>query len=98
MFAGIGPFAIPAAKNIGCMVYANDLNPRSFYYLQENVLKNKVTHKVKCFNLDGREFIKTLIKGTVSNQQPIFFSQVIMNLPASAIEFLGSRNQTIFFF
>jgi len=41
MFAGIGPFAIPAAKK-GCFVYANDLNPASFNYLIENAKSNKV--------------------------------------------------------
>jgi tRNA (guanine37-N1)-methyltransferase len=42
MFAGIGPFAIPAAKLHKCRVYANDLNPRSVHYLTLNAKKNKV--------------------------------------------------------
>jgi len=41
VFAGVGPFAIAAAKK-GCIVYANDLNPASYKYLQENVVLNKV--------------------------------------------------------
>lgn len=41
VFAGVGPFAIPAAKK-GCVVFANDLNPNSAKYLSENVQNNKV--------------------------------------------------------
>jgi tRNA (guanine37-N1)-methyltransferase len=41
MFAGIGPFAVPAAKK-GCQVFANDLNPRSHHYLLVNTKLNHV--------------------------------------------------------
>ena len=41
MFAGVGPFAIPAAKR-GCIVHANDLNPESHRWLQHNAKLNKV--------------------------------------------------------
>ena len=41
VFAGVGPFVIPAAKR-GCAVLANDLNPNSAKYLLKNVENNRV--------------------------------------------------------
>lgn len=57
VFAGVGPFAVPAGKK-EAVVLANDLNPESFKYLQENIKNNKVDLTVKPFNLDGAQFIK----------------------------------------
>jgi tRNA G37 N-methylase Trm5 len=42
VFAGVGPFALPAAKK-GCAVLANDLNPESYKYLIMNIKDNKVS-------------------------------------------------------
>ncbi|XP_042043043.1 tRNA (guanine(37)-N1)-methyltransferase 2-like isoform X1 [Salvia splendens] len=61
MFAGIGPFAIPAAQK-GCQVYANDLNPDSVHYLNINAQTNKVSDLVRAYNLDGRKFISSLME------------------------------------
>ncbi|TPX37685.1 hypothetical protein SmJEL517_g00552 [Synchytrium microbalum] len=55
-FAGVGPFAIPAAKNQKCTVFASDLNPNSYEALAENVQLNKVEDKVAAYNMDAREF------------------------------------------
>jgi len=41
VFAGVGPFTLPAAKK-GCAVLANDLNPESYKYLVMNIKNNKV--------------------------------------------------------
>ncbi|KAF0853086.1 mitochondrial tRNA m1G37 methyltransferase [Andalucia godoyi] len=83
MFAGVGPFAIPAARNRSCTVYANDLNPNSYEWLKENARKNKIETLVKCFNLDAREFAKHVFA-----ERRIDADHVIMNLPASSVEFL----------
>lgn len=60
MFAGIGPFAIPAAQK-GCAVYANDLNPDSIRFLKTNAEISKVDHLVFPYNMDARKFISQLI-------------------------------------
>lgn len=83
MFAGIGPFAIPAGKN-KVRVFANDLNPDSYKWLKYNIEKNKVNKFVTPFNLDGIEFIKLI------NSMNIIPDHVVMNLPASSLEFLSS--------
>lgn len=66
MFAGIGPFAIPAAQK-GCIVYANDLNPDSVRYLKVNAEINKVSDRVHVYNLDARKFISQMM--TVSDNE-----------------------------
>ena len=52
VFAGVGPFAIPAAKK-GCAVFANDLNPESAKYLKLNITKNQVKNR-HWFIVDAR--------------------------------------------
>ena len=97
VFAGVGPFSIPAAKK-GCMVYANDLNPHSYEALCANAKINSVTHKLKAYNLDGREFIQKVTHELLEPQQPskelsIFTERnthIIMNLPATAVQFLDT--------
>lgn len=59
VFAGVGPFAVPAGKK-GVFCLANDLNPESYKSLVENIDLNKTGAYVKPFNLDGREFIRQL--------------------------------------
>lgn len=90
VFAGVGPFAIPAARR-GCAVLANDLNPESFRWLQHNAKLNKVDQKITTSNLDGRDFIR----GPVRERLPALMKgsqkiHVVMNLPALALEFLDA--------
>jgi tRNA (guanine37-N1)-methyltransferase len=65
------------------MVYANDLNPSSYHSLKKNIELNRCGHRIQPFNLDGRKFIEELVL-----QKRILPQEVIMNLPAIAIEFL----------
>merc|ERR1711916_426479 len=81
MFAGVGPFALPAAR-MGAIVHANDLNPSSAQALEANAKANGVANKLTAYNMDGRDFIRSLIADAVP------FTQVAMNLPAIAPEFL----------
>ena len=47
VFAGVGPFAIPTAKSKKSIVYANDLNPSSYTYMKENIMRNKVWFMIR---------------------------------------------------
>ena len=80
MFCGVGPFAIPAAKR-GCIVHANDLNPDSFAWLQENMKLNKLKEsQITAYNQDARAFVTDNTFEGVKH--------VIMNLPALSTTFL----------
>ncbi|CAE6532728.1 unnamed protein product [Rhizoctonia solani] len=60
VFAGVGPFAVPAAKR-GAIVYANDLNQESTKWMEANVKNNKVVSRVRISTLDGRQFIQNVV-------------------------------------
>lgn len=102
MFAGVGPFAIPAAKK-GCTVYGNDLNPASYEALLKNAKLNHVEDKIHAFNMDGRDFVRKIVQlsspssSSSSTEQSLHengsktlkpFTHIVMNLPASAVDFL----------
>ena len=100
VFAGVGPFAVPAARK-GCTVYANDLNPHSYEYLCANARKNSVSKNLKAYNLDGREFIQQVVTEVLLQppnnfDQSVFSSSknrathIVMNLPATGIQFLDT--------
>ncbi|KAK9056988.1 hypothetical protein SSX86_024354 [Deinandra increscens subsp. villosa] len=85
VFAGVGPLAIFAAKKVK-HVYANDLNPHAVDYLERNSVLNKLERKIEVFNMDGRRFIDAIFKSQSS--RPI--TQVVMNLPKDAAEYLDA--------
>lgn len=94
-FAGVGPFAITAAKFNKCRVVANDLNPESYRWLVENVRLNHVESMVSCHNLDARKFIKTIMRQDLVEAVKSFNGcdlnrkyHVVMNLPDMAPQFL----------
>ncbi|XP_042489598.1 tRNA (guanine(37)-N1)-methyltransferase 2 [Macadamia integrifolia] len=90
MFAGVGPFTVPAAQK-GCIVHANDLNPDSVHYLKINVSINKVEDFVFAYNMDARAFISQLLAVPASeseqkSQIPILKACEECNIPADGAE------------
>lgn len=85
LMAGVGPFAVPltAHSEENITVHANDLNPASFKYLEINKNKNRCKN-LHCYNMCGRAFVHDLCN------RGIDFQHAIMNLPASAPEFLDA--------
>eukprot|EP00252_Welwitschia_mirabilis_P019171 TRINITY_DN4376_c0_g1_i2.p1 TRINITY_DN4376_c0_g1~~TRINITY_DN4376_c0_g1_i2.p1 ORF type:complete len:460 (+),score=83.21 TRINITY_DN4376_c0_g1_i2:582-1961(+) len=85
VFSGVGPISIAAAKKVN-RVYANDLNPTAVKYQLKNIVSNKVQNKIEVHNMDGREFIRKIF----GQEKPVYITQVVMNLPTEAAEFLDS--------
>ncbi|PIN23048.1 tRNA modification enzyme [Handroanthus impetiginosus] len=85
VFAGVGPIALFAAKKVK-HVFANDLNPCAVDYLERNCVLNKLERKIEVFNMDGRRFIQAVF----ASQRAQSITQVVMNLPKDAPEFLDA--------
>ena len=64
MMSGVGPFVIPTVlkNNYTNIVFANDLNPNSFKFLNNNVKLNHCQSNVITYNMDGKIFWKELTK------------------------------------
>lgn len=86
-FCGIGPFALRAAKEHNCRVFASDLNPECYKYLVENIALNKLSKKVTPSCADARDYIYGILTQTYATKIPTI-NHYYMNLPADAIEFL----------
>lgn len=92
VMGGVGPFAIPLTTSNASHYYktpilchANDLNPVSYHYLQANAKLNRCfSDRLITYNMDGRAFIHKM------NEDGVFASHFIMNLPAAAPEFLDA--------
>ena len=87
VMAGVGPFAVPLTcqNQQRRTVYANDLNPTSYHYLGINAKKNKC-QGLHSYNMDGRAFLHQLD----ADEHVATIDHVLMNLPASAPEFLDA--------
>ncbi|OVA07970.1 tRNA transferase Trm5/Tyw2 [Macleaya cordata] len=85
VFSGVGPIAIAAAKKVK-HVYANDLNPSAVEYLERNCVLNKLERKIEVFNMDARRFINAIF----TSQKADSITQVVMNLPNDAVEYLDA--------
>ncbi|OYR54998.1 class I SAM-dependent methyltransferase [Halorubrum halodurans] len=78
MFAGVGPYAIPAAAR-GAEVVACDLNETAIAYLRENAERNGVNDRVTAVAGDVRETTDAYAGSA---------DRLVMNLPHSADAFL----------
>jgi len=80
MFAGVGPFVIPAAKR-GAEAVGVDINEVAIEYLRENARRNDVADRVTGVHGDVRE---------VASEYEGWADRLVMNLPHSAGEFLDT--------
>jgi tRNA (guanine37-N1)-methyltransferase len=80
MFAGVGPFAIPAART-GATVIGVDKNEHAIDYLERNASRNGVENAITAVHGDVRE---------LGDQYEGWADRLFMNLPHSADEFLDT--------
>ncbi|SNZ05436.1 tRNA (guanine37-N1)-methyltransferase [Natronoarchaeum philippinense] len=80
MFAGVGPYAVPAAER-GATVVGTDVNERAIDYFRKNAERNGVADRVTAIAGDVRE---------AAPEYENWADRIVMNLPHSADEFLDT--------
>ncbi len=80
MFAGVGPYAVPMAKQ-GAEVVATDINEDAIEYLRRNGERNDVAERVTAIAGDVRE---------TADEYENWADRIVMNLPHTADEFLDT--------
>ncbi|MCW4017163.1 MAG: class I SAM-dependent methyltransferase family protein [Candidatus Bathyarchaeota archaeon] len=88
LFAGVGPFAVPIAKNCKtARVYAIDINPDAVELLEKNARLNRVEGRVHAFVGNARQIVNEKLSGVAD--------RVIMNLPETASAFIDVACQAV---
>ena len=88
LFAGVGPFVIPIAKNHKTVqIHAIDINPDAVYLLEKNIKVNHVTKQVFPLMGDARKIVNQQLSQKAD--------RVIMNLPETALEFVDVACEAI---
>ena len=81
MFAGVGPYSILIAKNLGqVLVHSIDINPYAVEYHLANNLLNSVEDKIVVYRGDAADIIKKKLLDSAD--------RVLMPLPEYAIQYL----------
>jgi tRNA (guanine37-N1)-methyltransferase len=101
MFAGVGPFAVPAASR-GAEVVAVDANPAAIPYLRENARRNGVADRLTAVEADVRRVVSVDETDAVDSGDTTdsgdtdtadyrdWADRLVANLPHSADEFLDT--------
>jgi len=95
MFAGVGPFVIPAAKR-GAEAVGVDLNGVAIEYLRANAERNGVADPVTAIEGDVRDVVSSSSRTEASDDArevegyDDWADRLVMNLPHSADEFLDT--------
>ncbi len=83
MFAGVGPFPILIARRQSKVrVFAVELNPEAYAYLERNILVNKVHQSVTPVRGDCRLLAESSLKAIAD--------RVIMNFPSNSVSFIDA--------
>jgi len=94
MFAGVGPFVIPAARR-GATAVGVDVNDRAIEYLEANAERNGVADRVTAIHGDVRDLVTSESTGQDAVRDDAgayenWADRLVMNLPHSADAFLDT--------